>query len=71
MKIISYDGENITFLRLYRLRFENEIKDYEKLSLIVKKRLYEYTMFQYKTLITIWKHLRSEKSNEQEIQGNN
>ena len=71
MKIISYDGENITFLRLYRLRFENEIKDYEKLSLIVKKRLYEYTMFQYKTLITIWKHLRSEKTNEQEIEWNN
>ena len=37
MKIICYDGENITFLRLYRLRFENEIKDFEKLSLIVKK----------------------------------
>ena len=64
MKIISYDVENIAFLRLYRLRFENEIKDFVKLSLIVKKRLYEYTMFQYKTLITLWKHLRAQNSKE-------
>ena len=71
MKFISYDGKNITLRNLYRFGIENNWEAYNNLPEVIRKRLHEFIFFQYKTLVTMWKHLRSEKSKEIDEEGKN
>ena len=64
MKFISYDGKNITLRNLYRFGIENNWNAYNNLPEVIRKRFHEFIFFQYKTLVTMWKHLRSEKSEQ-------
>ena len=64
MKFISYDWKNITFRSLYRFGIGNNRDAYDKLPEVVKERMHEFILLQYKTLVIMWKHLRVKKSKE-------
>ena len=50
MKFISYDWKNITFRSLYRFGIGNNRDAYDKLPEVVKERMHEFILLQYKTL---------------------